>query len=136
MNIIVASGLGLIAVAGAGYFYGQMGSQSAPSEKYVQSKIYAQCDKDYLQSARHLGFSASKKQCVCFDKALQKLTPAQSKRAYKSLEDRLTLAFMGKAGAKVKGTNVTINDSDLGEVSANVKIETSGTAIIEQCGMF
>ncbi|MDA8707812.1 hypothetical protein N9M10_00405 [Hellea sp.] len=136
MNMIGIGVLGLVVVAGAGYFYGKMESNPAPSEKYVKSKVYTQCDRDYLQSARHLGFSASKKQCVCFDKALQALTPGQSKAAYKSLEDRLTLAFMGKAGAKVKGTNVSIQDDVLGTVTANVKVNTSGASIIKQCNMF
>ena len=56
MNMIGIGVLGLVVVAGAGYFYGKMESNPAPSEKYVKSKVYTQCDRDYLQSARHLGF--------------------------------------------------------------------------------
>ncbi len=109
---------------------------SHTSEGYERGKYYAKCDTDYLQSAPYLSFSASSNQCECFDDKLQKLTPSQQAAAYKSLEDRLTLAFLGKAGAKVEGSNVTYNDSALGEVIANVKIETSGKAIMAQCNMF
>ncbi len=120
---------------GYAYYSGALTSSNT-SEGYERGNYYAKCDTDYLQSASHLGFRASSNQCECFDDKLQQITPAQQRAAYKSLEDRLTLAFMGKAGAKVEGSNVTYNDDALGEVSADVKIETSGNAIMEQCGMF
>lgn len=134
MDVLAIAAVGLCGLAYV-YFSGGLGS-SHTSEGYERGKYYAKCDTDYLQSARHLGFRASSDQCECFDDKLQKLTPAQQASAYASLEDRLTLAFMGKTGADVQGSNVTYNDDALGEVSADVKIETSGKAIMAQCGMF
>ena len=145
MDFKFAAGIMLALGAGAFVFYldplnpdtqGDAVSGSDTGESYVPSAFYAKCETDYLQSASHLGFSASKSDCECFDEKLQKLTPAQQSAAYKSLEDRLTLAFMGKAGAEVQGSNVSFQDKALGDVSANVKIETSGRAIMAQCSMF
>ncbi len=133
MNYILVGGLAL-AVCVGGYAF--LGQSSNTSPDYERSEIFAKCDTDYLQSARHLGFRASAGECECFDDKLQQLTATQRRAAYKSLEDRLTLAFMGKAGAQVDGTNVTYDDGDLGRVSANVAVETSGTAIMQQCSMF
>jgi len=137
MNMVVAS-IGMLAVgAGGAYLFTTLSEKgSGESTKYTPSKIYADCDRDYLQSARHLGFRASKSDCKCFDQKLQLLTPAQRKVAYKALEDRLTLAFMGKAGAKVNGHNVSFNDRRLGQVNADLNIETRGSVIMEQCSMF
>ncbi len=133
---MIALVLGVAGCAfGYAYYSGALGG-SKTSDGYERGDYYAKCDTDYLQSAPHLGFRASSSQCECFDDKLQQITPAQQRAAYKSLEDRLTLAFMGKAGAKVEGSNVTFQDKGLGEVSADVKIETSGKAIMEQCGMF
>lgn len=136
MNMVVASVLMLGLGAGGAFLFTQLESSSSGGSKYSPSEIYAKCDRDYLQSARHLGFKASKSDCQCFDQKLQLLTPSQQNAAYKTLEDRLTLAFMGKAGAKVNGDNVTYNDRSLGEVSADLKVETSGNVIMEQCSMF
>lgn len=136
MKTVIIGVLVLGTAAAAGYFYPKMQASAVPGERYTRSDVYAQCDRDYLQSAPHLGFRAQKSDCECFDKALQKLSPRQSKAAYKSLEDQLTLAFMGKAGAKVSGNNVTLNDDVFGEVNANVRVETSGKVIMAQCKMF
>ncbi|MEL6528491.1 MAG: hypothetical protein AAFQ27_00915 [Pseudomonadota bacterium] len=125
----------VLAVGAGAFFLFDTGNPSVGPD-YVRSEIYAKCDTDYLQSARHLGFKASESQCECFDDKLQNLSSAQQKAAYKSLEDRLTLAFMGKAGAKVDGSSVSFNDRALGRVDAQVEIETSGSAIIQQCSMF
>ena len=137
MNMVIASIAMLGVGVGGAYLYTTLSQDgSSESTKYKPSKIYAQCDKDYLQSARHLGFKAAKSDCQCFDQKLQLLTPAQQKVAYKALEDRLTLAFMGKAGVKVDGHNVNFNDKRLGEVSADLNIETRGSVIMDQCSMF
>lgn len=133
MNKIVGAGF-LVAGALGGYYAYTQSSNLSPD--YQRSEIYAQCDRDYLQSAPYLGFRASQGECECFDDKLQQISPSQRSAAYKSLEDRLTLAFMGKAGANVEGTNVQYTDAALGEVNASVKIETSGHAIMEQCSMF
>ncbi|MEP2737298.1 MAG: hypothetical protein ABJP34_13495 [Erythrobacter sp.] len=126
--------LGLAAGLGSIYVGGE-GSVFAGSD-YEPSKFYEKCDRDYLQSAPHLGFRASSSECECFDAALQKLTPSQQSAAYKTLEDRLTLAFMGKAGAKVRGNNVSFHDKGLGQVNAELTVETSGNAIMQRCEMF
>ena len=137
MNMVFASIVMLGVGAGGAYLYTTL-SQTGSSEstKYTPSKIYAECDKDYFQSARHLGCKAFKDDCKCFDQKLQLLTPTQQKVAYKALKDRLTLAFMGKAGVKVDGHNVTFDDRQLGEVSADLNIETRGNVIMDQCSMF
>ncbi|MEP0392229.1 MAG: hypothetical protein ABJ205_05045 [Erythrobacter sp.] len=132
----LVEGAALLTVAVGGYAaYSHFGS-SHVSDGYERSEYYAKCDTDYLQSAPYLGFSASSRECECFDDSLQKLTPAQQAAAYKTLEDRLTLAFMGKAGARVDGSTVSYNDKALGQVTADVKIATSGADIMQQCSMF
>ena len=129
-------GAAFLAIAVGGYVaYSHFGS-SHVSDGYERSEYFTKCDTDYLQSAPYLGFSASSRECECFDDRLQKLTPAQQRAAYKSLEDRLTLAFMGKAGARVDGNTVSYNDEALGQVTADVKIATSGADIMQQCSMF
>ena len=133
MNIVQGAGL-LLAISVAGYFVFAQGSNV--SDGYERSEIYANCDRDYIQSAPYLGFRASSAECECFDDKLQQLTVSQRSAAYKSLEDRLTLAFMGKAGARVSGANVQYTDDVFGEVNADLDIETSGRAIMEQCSMF
>ncbi|MEP0191058.1 MAG: hypothetical protein ABJP70_10570 [Erythrobacter sp.] len=136
MNLM-HGGVAAVALGLGGYFLMSAdfgGSNTSPG--YERGEFYAMCDRDYLQSAPHLPFSASSSECECFDDKLQKLTPSQQAAAYKTLEDRLTLAFMGKAGAKVNGSNVSYNDGELGRVDAQVTVETSGGAIIEQCSMF
>jgi len=136
MDIKFATGMVLALSAGVLVFYLDPLGGSGAGENYVRGEFYAKCDTDYLQSAPYLGFRGSTSDCECFDEKLQKLTPAQQSAAYKALEDRLTLAFMGKAGAQVQGSNVSFHDEGLGDVSANVKIETSGRAIMAQCSMF
>lgn len=130
-------GIAAIALGLGGYFLmsGDFGGADT-SPGYERGEFYAKCDRDYLQSAPYLPFSASSSECECFDDKLQKLTPSQQAAAYKTLEDKLTLLFMGKAGAKVSGSNVSYNDGQLGRVDAQLKVETSGAAIIEQCSMF
>ena len=129
-------GLALLAVVGTGYGTYTLLGPSNVSDDYERSEYYAKCDTDYIQSGPYLGYRGSSSECECFDDKLQQLTPAQRSAAYKSLEDKLTLAFMGKAGAKVSGSTVSYNDRALGKVVADVTVETSGVAIMEQCSMF
>jgi|GEM_PF-3815712 len=133
MNIVQGTGL-LLAAGVGGYPVFTQGPNV--SDGYERSEIYASCERDYVQSAPYLGFRASSGECECFDDKLQQLTVSQRSAAYKSLEDRLTLAFMGKAGARVSGANVQFTDDALGAVNANLNIETSGRAIMDQCSMF
>jgi len=136
MNVLYLGG-GIVALTlGAFFMFGDGFGTSNLSEGYERGAYYEKCDTDYLQSARHLGFRASESECECFDDKLQKLSPAQQRAAYATLEDKLTLAFMGKAGATVRGSNVSFNDDALGAVSADLNVETSGKAIIHQCSMF
>ena len=136
MKDLVAFGA-LLALGAGGYALIGGNAGGAPvSEGYERSSYYAQCDTDYLQSAPYLGFRASSRECECFDDKLQQLSPTQQRAVYKSLEDRLTLAFMGKAGAQVDGNRVRYEDDAFGKVDARAKVETSGAAIMQQCGMF
>ena len=138
MVFAAAAFLGLAVGVGSVFIEGDGSGQGGlfAGSDYEPSKFYGKCDRDYLQSAPHLGFRASSSECECFDAALQKLKPSQQSAAYKTLEDKLTLAFMGKAGAKVSGNNVSYDDNALGQVDAQVEVETSGKAILQQCGMF
>ncbi len=131
-------GIGAVLAVGAGAYtlFGGSFGGAPVSEGYERSPYYAQCDTDYLQSAPYLGFSASSRECECFDDKLQQLNPTQQRAAYKSLEDRLTLAFMGEAGAQVDGNRVQYEDEVFGDVDARVQVETSGAAIMQQCRMF
>lgn len=136
MNMMHA-GLAAIVLGAGGYFLssGEFGASST-RPGYERGEYYAKCDRDYLQSAPYLPYSASSSECECFDERLQQLTPSQQSAAYKTLKDRLTLAFMRKAGADVNGTNVSYNDRVLGRVDFKARIATSGSEIIEQCSMF
>lgn len=136
MKEVVVFGAVLVAGAGGYALFGGNAGGAPVSQGYERSSYYAQCDTDYLQSAPYLGFSASSRECECFDDKLQQLTPTQQRAAYKSLEDRLTLAFMGEAGAQVDGNRVQYKDDVFGDVDARVQVETSGAAIMQQCGMF
>ncbi|MEL7188012.1 MAG: hypothetical protein AAGK17_00550 [Pseudomonadota bacterium] len=132
----IVGGIAFVAVAAGLYTVFDKGGAPGVSSDYERSAFYDRCDRDYVQSASHLGFSASSAECECFDEKLQALRPSQQAAAYKTLEDSLTLAFMGKAGAEVSGNNVSFQDGELGEVNATVTPETSGKAIIQSCAMF
>ena len=128
--------VGVALVAGGYFLYTVDFGSSNTSTGYERNEIFDRCDRDYIQSAPYLPYSASTGDCECFDDKLQHLSPSQRSAAYKSLEHRLTLAFMGKAGAKVEGSRVKFKDEYLGDVDFKANVETSGNAIMDQCSMF
>ena len=133
--------LAMLASAGAGAGLSLVAKPGAPGAEAAAPPVleasaepteyYASCDTNYRQSMPYLSRPYARGTCECFDAAIRPLARVERAGVARSMDELLTVAFMGGRGDIAKH-----DDPVLGTVTGRAKVTPRARAVFAQCGMF